>query len=339
MASWLHDCAEPWWSIQWQYLTSSYAFNVYHDPMNLDQLEAFVHVAELSSFTRASAILGRPQPALSRLVRQLEVELRQNLLLRNGRGVVLTESGKVLLEHSRGILHQVDGAKNALKNLQGSLDGDVRIGLAPSVARFATVTLVRSFQAQFPMAKIAVSEGLSSYLGEWLAMGRIDAAIMYDTGETPLVDKRTLFKEEMYLISKHDADVPAEIRLRDLARYPLIIPGRQHAIRTLVEMHAVEHGVSLDIAFEIDAVPAMLDLVDEGYGHSVLPVNAILADPQHRQFRYTRIADPAIVSRVALATSNQHPMSRLATRAVAMLECEIMPMYAARQKNIDAYLR
>lgn len=307
--------------------------------MNLDQLEAFVHVAELSSFTRAASILGRPQPALSRLVRQLEVELRQNLLHRNGRGVMLTEAGKVLLEHSKGILHQVDAARHALKNLQGSLDGHVTIGLAPSVARFATLALVRSFQSNFSKAKLTVSEGLSSYLAEWLAMGRIDAAILYDTGETPLVDKRTLFKEEMFLISRHDAVVPRNITLRDLAGYPLIIPGRQHAIRTLVEMHALEHGVTLDIAFEIDAVPPMLDLVDEGYGHSVLPVNAILADPQHRKFRYTRITDPAIFSRVALATSNQHPMSRLASQAVAMLESEIMPLYDARQKNIDAYLK
>lgn len=306
--------------------------------MNLDQLEAFVHVAELRSFTRASAILGRPQPALSRLVRQLEVELRQNLLLRNGRGVALTESGKVLLEHSRGILHQVDGAKNALKNLQGNLDGRVKIGLAPSVARFATVALVRRFQDQFPTATIAVSEGLSSYLAEWLAMGRIDAAVMYDTGQAPLIEKRTLFTEEMFLISKANVQVPEEIAMKDLSHYPLIIPGREHAIRTLVEMHATERSVVLNIALEIDAVAPMLDLIDEGYGHAVLPVAAILADPLQRRFRCTRIVNPPIQSRMAIATSKQHPMSRLTTRAVAMLESEIMPLYEARQKNIDAYL-
>ena len=306
--------------------------------MNLDQLEAFVHVAELSSFTRASAILGRPQPALSRLVRQLEVDLRQNLLRRNGRGVALTEAGKVLLEHSKGILHQVDTARNALKNLQGTLDGSFKIGLAPSVSRVATLTLVRSFRKQFPQATITVSEGLSTYLAEWLAMGRIDAAVLYDTGETPLVDKRVLFSEEMFLVSRADADLPATIALADLPRYPLIIPGRSHAIRTLVEMHAAERGIQLNIALEIDAVPPLLDLVDEGHGHAVLPVNTILSDPRQRRFRCTRIADPAIHSRLALATSNQHPMSRLATRAVALLESEIMPLYEARRQQIDAYL-
>lgn len=304
--------------------------------MNLEQLEAFVHVAELSSFTRASAILGRTQPALSRLVRQLEVDLRQNLLRRNGRGVVLTEAGKVLLEHSKGILHQVDGARHALNSLQGTLGGDFKVGLAPSVARIGTLALVRSFREQFAQATVSVSEGLSSYLAEWLAMGRIDAAILYDTGETPLVDKRTLLSEEMFLISKPGARTPATIALGELARYPLIIPGRLHAIRTLVEMAAAEHGVQLNIALEIDAVPAILDLVDEGLGHAVLPLNAILADARRRRFRCTHISDPGLFGRLAIATSNQHPMSRLGTRAAAMLESVIVALYAARLQNVDA---
>ena len=73
--------------------------------MDLKQLEYYVHVAELGSFTRAANVLNVAQPALSRQIRLLEVELRQNLLVRNGRGVTTTEAGKLLLEHGRGILH------------------------------------------------------------------------------------------------------------------------------------------------------------------------------------------------------------------------------------------
>ena len=72
--------------------------------MDLKQIEAFVTVAELGSFTKAASALGIAQPLLSRHVRQLEVALHQNLLLRNGRGVTVTEAGLVLLEHGRGIL-------------------------------------------------------------------------------------------------------------------------------------------------------------------------------------------------------------------------------------------
>ena len=79
--------------------------------MDLKQIEYCVRVAELGSFTRAAVVLNIAQPALSRQVRLLEVELRQNLLVRNGRGAIPTEAGKVLLEHGRGILHQVERAR------------------------------------------------------------------------------------------------------------------------------------------------------------------------------------------------------------------------------------
>ena len=101
--------------------------------MDLKQIEYFVRVAELGSFTRAAVVLNIAQPALSRQVRLLEVELRQNLLVRNGRGAVPTEAGKVLLEHGRGILHQVERAREELGRVRGALAGRVAIGLPTSV--------------------------------------------------------------------------------------------------------------------------------------------------------------------------------------------------------------
>ena len=81
--------------------------------MDLKQLEYFVNVVDLGSFSRAGRLLGIAQPAISRQIRSLEVELRQNLLLRNGRGAAPTAAGKRLLEHARGILQQVDRARSS----------------------------------------------------------------------------------------------------------------------------------------------------------------------------------------------------------------------------------
>ena len=105
--------------------------------MDLKQIESFVRVAELGSFTRASMALGVQQPLLSRHVRQLEVELHQSLLVRNGRGVTLTEAGLLMLEHGRGILHQVALAREDLGTARGALGGRVSIGLPPSLSPLA----------------------------------------------------------------------------------------------------------------------------------------------------------------------------------------------------------
>src|SRR5512133_4378972 len=107
----------------------------YSNSMDLKQLEYFVRVAELGSFTRAAVALDVAQPALSRQVRLLEVELRQSLLTRNGRGAAPTEAGKLLLEHGRGILPQGERARGAPGRARGALAGRVASGLPPRVAK------------------------------------------------------------------------------------------------------------------------------------------------------------------------------------------------------------
>jgi len=127
--------------------------------MDLKQLEYFVRVAELGSFTRASIALDIAQPALSRQVRLLEVELRQNLLVRNGRGVSTTDAGKVLLEHARGILYQLDRAREEMARLRGAPVGRVALGLPPSLSKVLTVPCRRRLKSD-PPCRVKSDPGL-----------------------------------------------------------------------------------------------------------------------------------------------------------------------------------
>ncbi len=130
--------------------------------MELKQLEYFRHVAELGSFTRAAAFLSVVQPALSRQVRQLESELGHTLFERNGRGVVLTDAGSRLLEHTRGILTQLGRARQELEDQRNGDSGHFALGLPPSLGRSVTVPLVKAFGQRLPNARLATVEGLSS---------------------------------------------------------------------------------------------------------------------------------------------------------------------------------
>ncbi|QYD68181.1 LysR family transcriptional regulator [Paraburkholderia edwinii] len=308
--------------------------------MDLKQLEAFVHVAELGSFTRAAITLDTNQPALSRLVRQLEVELRHNLLERNGRGVSLTSAGQRMLSHAKGILQQVQRASQDLDELRGTSGGHFGVGVTPSFAKVATNKLVHSFRESFPGATISVAQGLSTHLIEWLMMGRIDVAVLYDTFDTPLIDKRTVHTEELFLIGPRTGDNdsqddqpciagPSMVPLRDIVKYPLIIPGRMHAIRRMVESAAAEQGVRLRIALEVDAVASILDLVKEGIGYAVLPLKATSGTAQDQHFRILRISEPTLFSRLAIATSTKHTLSQLAVQSIAMLESSVLPLYGS----------
>ena len=280
--------------------------------MDLKQLEYFVRVAELGSFTRASIALDVAQPALSRQVRLLEVELRQNLLVRNGRGAAPTEAGKLLLEHARGILHQVERAREELGRVRGALAGRVAIGLPPSLARVLTVPLTRAFRQQMPDAQLSISEGLSVTMQEWLVNGRLDIAVLYNAQPATGIEATPLVDEDLMLVQPRPPGLPEDpppppITLQEVARLPLVIPSRPNAIRMHVEAEMAAIGCRPTIALEIDGVSAILDLVADGTGNAILSRNAVASSIKPSAFSVRAIGQPPLRTRLSLATSSARP--------------------------------
>lgn len=290
--------------------------------MDLKQLEYFVRVAELGSFTRAAIALDVAQPALSRQVRLLEVELRQNLLIRNGRGAVPTEAGKLLLAHGRGILHQVERAKEELGRVRGALAGRVAVGLPTSLARVLTVPLTRAFRQQMPDATISISEGLSVAMLESLINGRLDIAVLYNAQAGPEIDTIPLQDEDLMLVQRRPPGLqqdPGPIALKEVAQLPLVIPSRPNAIRMQVESEMANIGCRPKIVLEIDGVTAILDLVADGAGCAVLSHNAVTNSIRPSAFTVQPIVEPVLRTKVSLATSSLRPTTLTQQATLALI--------------------
>lgn len=288
--------------------------------MDLRQLEYFVRVAELGSFTRASIELGVAQPALSRQVRQLEVELRQSLLSRNGRGAQPTEAGKLLLEHGRGILHQVAVAREELGAARGAMVGRVSIGLPPSLSRLITVPLTQAFRARLPEAMLTLTEGFSLQMYEALRVGKVDIAVLYNPERSAELDAELLHEEELVLISRRSARASdAQVRLAEVAALPLILPSRPNAFRLLVDNQLRSVGAVPQIVMEVDGLNAILNLVQDGAGHAVLPRYTLSNFERPRAFAVRRIRSPRILSHLTLARSSRRPVTETQRTAAALV--------------------
>ena len=280
--------------------------------MDLKQLEYFVRVAEMGSFTRAAVALNVAQPALSRQVRLLEVELRQNLLVRNGRGATPTEAGQVLLEHGRGILHQVERAREELGRVRTGLSGRVALGMPPSVARVLTVPLMRAFRQALPEARLSISEGLTTAMQESLLHGRLDIAMLYNANASNGLELTPLVREELLLVQARPPGLqedppPAPIALKDVAALPLVIPSRPNAIRMHVESEMVRIGCQPHIAYEMDGVPAILELVADGAGAAILSRNAVARSIKPSAFSVRSIKAPNLTIALSTAVSSLRP--------------------------------
>jgi LysR family nitrogen assimilation transcriptional regulator len=292
--------------------------------MELKQLESFVHVAELGSFTRAASFLSVVQPVLSRQVRALEVELRQTLLERNGRGVTTTAAGKRLLEHGRGILAQVDRARLALEEERGAATGRLVIALPASVSRTLAGPLVRAFRERFPKATLCILESLSAYALEWLAIARADCVVVYNAIPSPTFELVPVLSERLYLVSSRNhlkarGLIGSDASLAEVARHPLVVPSRPHAIRMLLEAAMAKELLKPIVALEIESIPAILDFVLAEDMHAVLSLNAIRSSGLEESFHVRPLVQPKLAGSLWIATSAQRPSGPLLKQAVQLL--------------------
>jgi LysR family nitrogen assimilation transcriptional regulator len=282
-----------------------------------------VRVAELGSFTKAAQALSIPQPLLSRHVRQLEVELHQNLLMRNGRGVTVTEAGLVMLEHGRGILHQVAVAQEELGSVRGALAGRVSIGLPPSLSKLVTVPLTMAFRQTLPHAQLSLTEGFSVLMVESLRAGRLDIAVLYNPPPSPDLEMTVLHEDTLVLIAgkknqayKNTTPLKAVVQLTDMAKLPLIAPSRPNAFRLLIDTEMMRLNCKPNIVLEIDGLNAILELVKEGLGYALLPAYTLSNFAKPEDFTTHRVEKPRLMSQLMLVWSSRRPMT--ATHKAAM---------------------
>ena len=288
--------------------------------MDIKQLEYFICVAELGSFTRASITLDVAQPALSRQIRQLEVELSQSLLVRNGRGVYCTEGGKILLEHARGILHQLARVRGELERLRGIRHESIAVGLPPTLARFLAVPLVKAFQSRMPEATISITEGLSNQIQELLIKARLDIVLLYHSQPSPDIEAVMFHEEELFLVECNGLSSAEVVTLEGLAAIPLVMPSRQNAFRILLEEAMNDCNLKPRYAVDVDGVSTILELVTHGLGSAILPRNAILNFAQAHELQLRRIGHDGLFARLSLATSTRRPHTMLQNATIQVIK-------------------
>lgn len=288
--------------------------------MNLKQLEYFVSVAELGSFSKAAEALDIAQPALSRQVRALEMDLRETLLSRNGRGVTLTEAGRRLFEHSVGILQQVAQAREDMGTSRDEPVGQITIGLPPSMGRQLTLPLIDAFQRQLPKARLAIVEGMSAHIAEWIASGRVDIGLLYNPDAQAALDIAPLLDERLCLVERQANGPRTPVPVRELNQYPLVLPERQHVIRRLLDAQATLAGLQLDIAWEVSSIAAIIDLVCAGYGRGVLTASAVRASGRADELAVRTLVEPSLISVLCVAVAAHKRPTPLMRQARHLLE-------------------
>lgn len=291
--------------------------------MEIHQLKAFIAIAESGTFSRAALRLAIAQPILSRKIKQLEDELGTELFHRNGRGVVLSEAGKLLEQYARGILETTESARTAIQALGVSPVGQVVIGIPSSIATVLAVDLVHEFRAAFPSVSLKIMEGYSGHVVEWLTAGRLDIAVLYDAPGLKVNTLQTdpVLTDELFLIGAVNDRArlgAGPVPVSRLAQIPLVLPSRPHGIRVLVDDALSTLGLKANVQLEIDAMHTMLNLAEKGLGYTILSASSVLELLRAKRVRMWRLCEPTITRSLVIATATQRPSTK-PVRALAQM--------------------
>jgi LysR family nitrogen assimilation transcriptional regulator len=302
--------------------------------MNLKLLKVFLTIANAGSFSRAAAVLSVAQPILSRQIRTLEEELGTQLLYRNGRGITLTQAGMVFQKHAQTIVDTMAEATGELSQLHETPTGEVILGLPPTVGGVLTVPLVKRFKQAFPNVSLAVVEGFSGFVLEWLANGRLDVAVLYNTPHTKFMSVDTLLDEQLVLVGRADSDFATDRTMvtgEDIKALPLILPTRMHGLRILVEAAFSGAHISPTIAVELDSLHSTIDLVKKGVGYTILSYAAIYEHVKAGELRYWTLTRPTISRTLVLATSTSRAVTPVSRALATMVRQHIKELAATGQ--------
>lgn len=280
----------------------------------------FMQIVVAGSVTRTALALDCPQSVVSRQLAQLEQQCGARLFRRTGRGVVLTDFGQQVHGRVQALMRLADDLQDEIGSSAGVPSGEVHLGLLPSTVGAMARPIFAEVRRLLPRVRLHLVEGSSAKLEEWLALGRLDLALLLREDDQAQGDEPVLARMALCLLGAAGDPVTEResVTLDEVLALPLILPGAPHVLRSRLEKMASQRGTRLQLAIEADTVGLQIELAAAGAGYAVIA--AVSAPDQLRRgaLSATPIVAPQLLRTVVLGTTSHRPHT-LATRRVAEL--------------------
>lgn len=296
------------------------------DPLGtIDSTELrILHALALSgSLTATAAQLGLSQPAVSQRIKRVETRLAVPLIERSGRGIRLTPAGKILAQHGRTVVSEIDAALAAIDELRGERGGTLRLVGFPSASATVVPAIMRSLVAEAPDVALQYREAEPPAATEMLRNGEVDCALVFDYAGAAVLPAGSAFlplwREEVQLVVS--AERAGDATTADLADFSEAhwIAGCEKCRGHLLAA-AGEAGFAPDIIQETDNVPAMLAMAAAGGAVALVPGLALAAArtlPDDAKALPLNPPRYRTIGLVSMVTANESPQVKLAKRLLA----------------------
>lgn len=240
---------------------------------DLQQLQAFIAVAERGSFRSAAEHIHLSPPALSRRIERLESIIGTRLFNRTTREVELTSLGRVFLDRARAAIDDLESAMLGIADIATTRSGRVTVACVPSAALYFLPQVIRSFSAKYPSIRIRVIDESMNQTLQSVMTGESDFGIGFMSNLMPEIIFDAIHSDPFVLAMRRDHTLAKNksISWSSIEGEQLIAVSRSSGNRQLLDDALTKFGRRPDFAFEVSHIGTLLGMVEAGLGLAAVP--------------------------------------------------------------------
>lgn len=246
--------------------------------MDIQNLQAFLQVAETGSFSSAAQGLHLTQPAVSKRVAALEHQLGVRLFDRIARHVSLTEAGRALLPRARRIVLELQDTRRALSQLGDHVTGPLLMATSHHVGLHRLPPTLRAFASRYPDVDLDIRFMDSESAAQAVERGDLELAVVtLPLAPSSSLDTRSIWPDPLVVTVAPDHHLADDRQplAATLGEWPSILPDHSTYTRTLIDEAFAGHGVSLQARLSTNYLETIRMLVSIGMGWGVLPATMV----------------------------------------------------------------
>lgn len=281
--------------------------------MEMHQLRYFVKIAEFENFTRAAEACGVSQPSLSQQISKLELELGQSLFERLSRRVVLTDAGRILLDHATQILSLAEQAEVKIRDAAQMGKGNIAVAAIPTVAPYLLPGILNQFTQEFPDAHVFVNEDVTQESIRKCLAGDVDIVLLAEPiPEEENLRTECLFAEELFVVMPvdHALTTKDSISIEDIETEQFVLLNEAHCLTDNVLSFCDKKSFQPIVSCRGSQLTTLQELVALGKGISLVPKMAMSLDQANNRV-YRPVAETPPIRKIVMAWNKNRFQSRL----------------------------
>ncbi len=281
--------------------------------MDFDQLETFLEVARLSSFSRAAEKRFRTQPAISSQIRSLEEEVGAKLLDRSGGKVSVTAPGKLFLRFAEELLESRKTMLTAIAETERVPRGEIVVGANEGTCLHILPEVFAEFKKQYPDVNISINRADYAKILESVIDNSVDFGVVSLPVNDPRLTVVLIHRDELAIIvpPNHPLAKLKAATIAEAARFPLIVPKAGHT-RDALENLFYEHKLKPRYTMELDSSELLKRFVAADAGLGFIARSNVLEDVRANALVAISISDATIRRDLALVFRKDKALSRAA---------------------------